>query len=366
MPPPVAFMPSVNYASGMMATPPTVGTPPPLATGGPFHVLALIPVFNDWEAVGLLLAQLDEVIGHQDFTLEVMLIDDASHAPCPEGLADGLFALEHVSVLSLRRNLGHQRAIAIGLAHAEATSSCDAVLIMDGDGEDDPRVVPRLVARVRQTGGTRIVFAERTRRSEGPVFCAGYLGYRLLYRLLTGQTVRSGNFSVVPRPMLRRLTILSELWNHYNAAVIKARLSHERIPSARAARLAGRPKMNFVSLAVHGLSALSVFSEVIGVRLLLLSGMMMASLMMVLGAVLGLRLFTDLAVPGWASTVGGLALVLLLQTFALGVCFVFIILQSRGNTTFLPARDHVHFIDRLVPLAGQAVRGRPEYARGSP
>jgi hypothetical protein len=333
-----------------------------------FRVLALIPVYNDWEAVGLLLARLDDVVRHQNFTLEVMLIDDASTSDCPADLAEGVSALGEVTVLSLRRNLGHQRAIAIGLAHAEAASSCQAILVMDGDGEDDPRDVPRLVARLRETGGSQIVFAERTRRSEGLAFCAGYHGYRILHRVLTGHDIRQGNFSIIPQQQWRRLTVLSELWNHYAAAVIKARLPHERIPTARAARaarLAGRPKMNLVSLAVHGLSALSVFSEVIGVRLLVLAGLTTLVLATAFLGVLGLRLCTDLAIPGWASTVAGLALVLLLQTFMLGFCFVFIILQSRGNTTFLPVRDHIHFIDRLIPLSGSAGASPSLGARGS-
>jgi glycosyltransferase involved in cell wall biosynthesis len=320
-----------------------------------FSVLCLIPVYNDWDAARLLLSQLDTVLRCQTFSLEVVLVDDASTIPCPADLAEGLSEIAGVSVLSLRRNLGHQRAIAVGLAHAEASFAHQAVLIMDGDGEDDPRDVPRLVQRLRQTECSQIIFAERTRRSEGPLFRAGYLGYRLLHRLLTGHKVRVGNFSVVPRPLLRRLTALSELWNHYAAAVIKARLPHERLPSARAPRLAGRSRMNGVSLVIHGLSALSVFSEVIGVRLLLLTGPITITLVFAFLLVLILRLFTDLSIPGWASTVGGLALVLLLQTFLLEVCFVFMILQGRGNTTFLPARDYVHFIDQFTPLPAPVV-----------
>ena len=64
-------------------------------------------------------------------------------------------------MLQLRRNLGHQRAIAVGLAYAEEHDPCDVVVIMDGDGEDDPKDVPRLLACCRQAGGREIVFAER-------------------------------------------------------------------------------------------------------------------------------------------------------------------------------------------------------------
>jgi hypothetical protein len=66
--------------------------------------------------------------------------------------------------LRLRRNLVHQRTIAIGLAHIGEYEARD-VVVMDSDGEDDPRDVPRLVARMQEERG-RSVFAERTRRSE--------------------------------------------------------------------------------------------------------------------------------------------------------------------------------------------------------
>ncbi len=318
------------------------------ADGALYRLLILIPVYNDWEAVGLLLRKLDAVLLHHGLEPEVLLVDDASATPCPAGLAgEGYRAIRSVGVLALRRNLGHQRAIAIGLTYVDEHSSCDAVLVMDGDGEDAPEDVPRLVEKVRDTGGTQVVFAERARRSEGRVFRLGYKSYKALHLLLTGLRVRVGNFSIIQRPMLRRLTAVSELWNHYAAAVFRARIPYTSISTHRAARLLGRSHMNFVSLVVHGLSALSVYSEVIGVRLVLATGLLFALAALLLLVVVGIRLTTDLAIPGWTSVLGGLLLVLLLQLFTASVPFVFVILHGRGGTGFLPARDYIYFVDRL-------------------
>ena len=76
-------------------------------------------------------------------------------------------AIARVDVLRLRRNVGHQRAIAIGLAFIHAHRPCRAVVVMDADGEDRPSDVPRLLARLDAAGDPAIVFAERTRRSSG-------------------------------------------------------------------------------------------------------------------------------------------------------------------------------------------------------
>ena len=101
-------------------------------------------------------------------------------------------------------------------------------------------------------GGTRVVFAERTKRSESFAFRFFYALYRWLHLLLTGVAVRVGNFSAMPYSLLRRLVAVSELWNHYAAAVFKSRLPYRLLPTQRANRLAGRPQMNFVALVIHG------------------------------------------------------------------------------------------------------------------
>ena len=113
-------------------------------------VLAVIPVFEDWEALGALLGKLDQVVDAQSFSLKVLLVDDGSATPLPEKLrSTPCSAIREVKVLSLRRNLGHQRAICVALAYAEEQDDSDAILVMDGDGEDAPEDVPRLIQAMR-------------------------------------------------------------------------------------------------------------------------------------------------------------------------------------------------------------------------
>jgi hypothetical protein len=81
--------------------------------------------------------------------------------------------------------------------------------------------------------------------------------------------VRVGNFSVITARQLRALVVAPELWNHYAAAVFRIRAPFTTIPVPRALRHAGRSKMNFVALMIHGLSAMSLYSDIIGTRLLI-------------------------------------------------------------------------------------------------
>ena len=144
---------------------------------------------------------------------------------------------------------------------------------------------PRLLAKCREEGDWKIVFAERTRRSESWVFRIFYVLYKAAHRLLTGSRVRVGNFSVVPRSRLSSLVVVSELWNH-DAAAFKSRQPYCLVPTRRAKRLHGHSSMNFVALVVHGLSAISVYSEIVGVRLLVFAfGLILLTLSSVAGVV---------------------------------------------------------------------------------
>ena len=311
----------------------------------------MIPVYNDWAALGKLLGLLDGTLARAGLKADVLIVDDGSSQPRAPDLIDGPFnAIGKVDVLRLRRNLGNQRAIAIGLAYVEANIPCRAVVLMDGDGEDAPEDVPRLLARFQQEMGQAIVFAERTRRSESLSFRLFYQLYRAIHLVLTGVSVRVGNFSVVPRERLTSLVAVSELWNHYAAAVFASRQPFVMIPTHRARRLDGRSTMNFTRLVIHGLSALSVFSDVIGVRMVIAASLLIVAGIAGLAATVGVRLFTSLAIPGWATTAFGLLLVLLLQGAMFLVIFCFITLAGRNGSSFLPVRDHGYFVAGSVTV----------------
>jgi len=116
------------------------------------------------------------------------------------------------------------------------------------------------------------------------------------------------------------------------------------MPTRRAKRLEGRSKMNFVSLVIHGLSAISVFTDRVGVRMIVLFGILSA---LTFGGVLGIAgvaLLTNLTIPTWATTAAGLAIVLLIQILTLLVVFVLIILRGRDGARFLPLRDYGYYL----------------------
>src|SRR5439155_27374487 len=129
------------------------------------------------------------------------------------------------------------------------------------------------------------------------------------------------NIFVISSRCISSLDVMTELCNHYAAAVIRSRPPHCLIPTYRSERLCGRSTMTFVALVTHGLSAISVYSDVVGVRLLILSALLaLVTLGGILAAVI-VRLTTEWAIPGWATSTVGLLLILLVQ--AVMAAFVF-------------------------------------------
>jgi hypothetical protein len=120
--------------------------------------------------------------------------------------------------------------------------------------------------------------------------------------------------------------------------------------------------MNFVALVGHGLSALSVHSEVIGVRLLVAICVFVGLLCALLATVIFVRLVTALAIPGWATTAVGLLVVLLFQAVALALFFVLLIMHGRTQPHFIPIRDYHVFVNPVT----RVFPPRPDGARTAP
>jgi glycosyltransferase involved in cell wall biosynthesis len=317
----------------------------------PLRLVVLMPLRDDWPSAAELIRLLDKAISSDACTMEIILVDDGSAQRCDRNDFQGIFSVVRtIRSLRLRRNLGHQRAIAIGLVHVQQTTNCDAVVVMDADGEDTPEGVAQLLRAYFDTSGAKAIFAERSRRAESLVFRSFYRFYKLLHRCLTGVSVRVGNFSILPSPYLNTLVVMSELWNHYAAAVFRSKLPFTMIPIPRGTRIFGTSRMNFVALVSHGLSAISVFGDIVGVRLLIgaLAGSLLAGVGMVLVAMI--RLFTNRAIPGWATYATGTLAIVMIQLITIATSFTFFMLSNRTNLGFVPLRDYSFFVEEAIEI----------------
>lgn len=313
----------------------------------------IAPVYNDWASLEILLGRIDEVARSLPVSVQVLAVDDGSTENPPDWkTAPPDFrwpALSHVELVQLAVNVGHQRAIAVGLCLAIEERTWDAVLVMDADGEDMPESIPEMLGRAAGKGDFCIV-AQRKRRNENLTFRASYLLYKLLFRILTGRKIAFGNFSVTSRKYARRLVMIPDLWNNLAAAILSSRLPVEQVQIDRGRRYAGRSQMNFVGLVMHGLSSISVYAETIYVRLLLLTIALVMITVLAIPFVLTLRIFFPLhATPGWASTVSFGLVIIFLQVFLATITSILTLLHNRVQRLFVPYLEYKTYIaSRMV------------------
>jgi polyisoprenyl-phosphate glycosyltransferase len=316
------------------------------------QIMIVMPVFEDWDSAALLCAAIDECLAlSPEIAANVLVVDDGSNRPAP-GIFPGYVpkAMRAIRLLRLRRNLGHQRAIAVALAYVQQKLPADAIVVMDADGEDRPEDIARLIEALEASPTPVAVFAERGRRIENLSFKLFYLCYRFMHWLLTGRKIKFGNFSVLPRQHLDSLVAYPELWNHYAAALIRSRLPYTTIRADRGERLRGKSKMSFVSLVIHGLSALFASYEIVSTRMLVGTVLMALVFCVLLVVVVGVKLLTNLAIPGWATFTSGLLFILVAQSAATLLTITFSVMMNRNTLGFLPIRDYEYFVSECVEI----------------
>lgn len=245
------------------------------------------PMLNDTESYLRVHEQVGAHCAGLGRPVRFVVVDDSAGS---DGDVDRLRGLDDVEVLTPPFNLGHQRAIVFGLRRiAGRVADDDIVVTMDSDGEDQPSDVPRLVAAL--TDRTALVVAERTERTESLSFRAMYLCFRILFRVLTGTAVRSGNFAAQRGRSLVTTIGHPSFDLCYSSTLLTLRRPMEQVPCARGTRFAGRSRMSRHSLIAHGIRMLLPFSERIAVRSLVAAALsfvaLVATIVLVLTGALG-------------------------------------------------------------------------------
>ena len=289
----------------------------------------IIPVFNDGASLRTLLGGL----GSLSKTATSLLIVDDGSSPALTKEDLGEPSLPGI-ILRLKRNVGHQRAIALGLAYTVAATRSEAIVIMDGDGEDRPEDVPRLLKRLAAEQAEVVVVGERRKRGEGAWFIAMYHVYRLMFLVLTGQQISFGNFCAMRINTARRLIEMSELWMSLPATILRSRLAVVRFGVERGIRYEGKSRMNFVALVLHGLGAMAVFLEQVLARMILIAAILVG-LGLISSAVAILVKLTGAATPGWLTTTVGTSVIVI--ALAGVVCLVGLLTSRASNAFLMPS-----------------------------
>jgi len=217
----------------------------------------VVPIFNEQELVRLFHAAVTDAMNDVGETWEVVYVNDGSRDSSLDLLRELQLEDTHVVVVDLSRNWGHMGAISAGLQTARG----DAVVLMDGDFQDPPEVLPKLVAAWR--GGAQVVTAVRRSRQERRKVLAKL--FPLFYRVLGALSdfpipLNAGIFGLLDRQAVDSINSLREgnrylpglrAWVGYNTSVVLY---------DRQDRAGGEGKLTFLSRIKYAMDAITSFS----------------------------------------------------------------------------------------------------------
>ena len=220
-------------------------------------IVILTPVYNDWNNLGKLLKKINKVFEVSiNNTFDLVIVNDCSK----ENYNHKKYKLKMINkiiLINLEKNVGSQRAIAIGLKYLKKNYKKNfKTIIIDSDGQDNPKIISKILSLNEKNPKCSIAI-NRGQRREPIWFKLFYEAYCILVKLFCFKKIRFGNYSLVDISDLKKITEKNELWSAFPPTLSKNsnRLLH--LSADREKRYGGDSKMNFYGLLYH---ALRVFS----------------------------------------------------------------------------------------------------------
>lgn len=259
----------------------------------------IIPLYNEEKTIPELVTRLAAVTDGMSDPWELILVDDGS----TDGSFTAMCALHRndprIKVVRLSRNFGHQIAISAALDLAEG----DAVILMDGDLQDPPELLPQLIKLWKD--GYHVVYTVKTSRKENWL---KRLAFKSFYRILSAMSsikipMDAGNFSLMDRRVVEVLRTMPERNRYISGLRAWAGFQQTAVYYDRGPRFAGKPQMSLGRLFHLALDGIFSFSNA-PLRAAIYFGMAAAMVSFAGGLyVVYEKLFTNLAILGWASTI---------------------------------------------------------------
>ena len=227
----------------------------------------LIPVFNDWESLLSLLNNIHTLKINNIAHIKVLIVDDCSTEILNKKIEFDSF--KDIEIIKNSKNIGHGKSIAHGINYISKKNDFDYLIVMDGDGEDRPEEVKELILKSIDLPSLTIT-ANRIKRSESAFFKLSYHLHKILTLVLTGYSIKFGNFMCIPRQDLNLIVSNKNLSVSFSGTIAKFIKNKTFIPSMRGVRYYGPTKMSFIKLIRHSLLIISTFRKEAALRLSLI------------------------------------------------------------------------------------------------
>ena len=227
--------------------------------------IIIIPIYNDWKSLNKLLLEINQTLNDSDLC-KILIINDCSTQKIHIENKN-LEKIKEIKILSLKRNLGSQKSISIGLNYLKGLDGNFYITVMDGDGEDSPSEIKQMLTEAK-VNNNYIVTSHRKDRNEKFIIKFFYKLHLIITFFLTWHWISFGSFSCFSSDNLKKLN-LNAVWYAYPAGVLKY-CKIKKLYATRKKRYFETSKVNFLKLVEHSFRIISVFYKRMFISSLLL------------------------------------------------------------------------------------------------
>lgn len=264
----------------------------------------VIPMYNEEESAAQTLSEVVKSLEKYKENYEIIFVDDCSKDKSIE-VVHKARSNENVKILALRKNVGHMRALCIGIGRAVG----ECVITLDCDLQDPPRYIPELIENFLSTYSTNqkvdVIQTVRVNRESDTLFksLTAKLYYRII-RSLTGISItpNAADYRLMSRSCVDSLTMLPEKEKILRLLIPALGFKVQALEITRDSRYAGKSKYpisKMISLAIN--SAIGFTTKPL--RVLGVCGVIASLFMLILSIVFGILWLQGRTVPGWTSIV---------------------------------------------------------------
>ena len=229
--------------------------------------IIITPTYNDWKSLDRLITRIGKIKKKVPGIFEIIIIND--HSNIKKRLKKKYINIKSIKIINLKKNLGSQKAIYIGLQYMKKKKIKSIITVMDSDGEDDPNKIPDLLKLAKKNKDFMII-ANRSRRTENPLLKFLNLLRLFLTFIITGKYLNFGNYSSFHSNCLKKILKNSNLGLAYSAGITKNFNKFIKFPIDKKERLYGNSKVSFTFLLSHSINIITVFKNEVFFRSLVI------------------------------------------------------------------------------------------------
>lgn len=270
-------------------------------------IFVVLPTYFDGASVIEMVDEIQKIFESNLLELDpyFVLVDDSCgkdkvliHLPLK------LQNLKNLNLINSKINQGNQGAIILGLDFVMSKLDLgDLILVLDGDGEDDPKDIKVLIDAIKMDSTLDMVLAERGKRFTDIKFKFSLFVFKVIFYVLTGKKWKAGNFSILKSDWLLDHYELIRAYNSYAGSIQSIAANKIFIKIDRKPRRYGSTQTSNQGKILHALSSLVPWVETIQIRSLLFFGFMFLNFLLSLVTVSILKFIYHVAAPNWFTLV---------------------------------------------------------------